>query len=29
MAIFPDACAVMAGLMWDLGTDEARGLKSP
>jgi acetylornithine deacetylase/succinyl-diaminopimelate desuccinylase-like protein len=29
MAIFPDACAVMAGLMWDLGTEEARGLRSP
>lgn len=28
VAIFPDACAVMAGLFWDLGTDAAFSLSS-
>jgi acetylornithine deacetylase/succinyl-diaminopimelate desuccinylase-like protein len=27
--IFPDASAVMAGLYWDLGTDDALSLRSP
>jgi acetylornithine deacetylase/succinyl-diaminopimelate desuccinylase-like protein len=28
-AIFPSACGVMAGLYWDLGTDEALTLRKP
>jgi acetylornithine deacetylase/succinyl-diaminopimelate desuccinylase-like protein len=27
MSIFPDACALMAGLYWDLGTEDARRLR--